>query len=319
MSTTPRDRPLQNYLTAMAIPKRLATSNDTFSYTWEEVATKLGLASTKEIPNFVLGADFLEPWVHFRDLLPLRPGIAVPEIATAEQITRSYETMDSMAFCVYDRPSPEDAKTWSPSQWLECLVYQSARNLAREGRAFVIPFCRTSLKNYAGRQEACNRLRGLMMLSLNLCDNYTAMAPSNLVKRIEAAKPTKDPNFSPIPEIRIKWQLDHMGVDELRKRVIDSERKGQAEKEWLISILMGKDGAPVTAMDKSSKSMASQGLLTKKGDAVELVGSRKVSEVAVVKESLGTKKVGGEGIAGKKRAGAGLREEEAAKKTKGLP
>jgi hypothetical protein len=57
------------------------------------------------------------------------------------------------------------------------------------------------------------------------------MGPSNIIKRIEATKPAKDPNLSPIPEVRVKWQLDHMGVDELRKKVLDSERKGKEEKE----------------------------------------------------------------------------------------
>jgi hypothetical protein len=41
-------------------------------------------------------------------------------------------------------------------------------------------------------------------------------------------------------ETRTKWQLAHMGVDELRRKVLDAERKGKDEKEWLIGILLSK-------------------------------------------------------------------------------
>lgn len=223
----------------MATPKKLVMSDDTFSYTWEEVATKLSLAFTKGIPNFVVGADFLKPWFQFRALMPLRLGIAVPRNSMTELIKRIYDRMESIAFCIYDLPSPEDAKTWSPPQWFERLVYQNTRNLARQGRVFTTPFCR-----------------------INFCANYALMAPSNIVKRIEAAKPAKNPELSLLPEGRVKWQLDHMGVDELQKKVLESERKGKGEKKWLISILMGKEVAPKMTRLGGRKSMVSQEPLT---------------------------------------------------------
>ena len=36
--------------------------------------------------------------------------------------------------------------------------------------------------------------------------------------------------------------LDHMDVGELRKKVLDGERRGEDEKEWLIRVLMRKEG-----------------------------------------------------------------------------
>jgi len=71
-----------------------------------------------------------------------------------------------------------------------------------------------------------HRLRGLVMLVCNLVVNYTLMPPSNIIHRIENAKPASNPEFSAIPEARIKWALDHMGVEELRKKVLDDQRGG---------------------------------------------------------------------------------------------
>jgi hypothetical protein len=86
-------------------------------------------------------------------------------------VTRIYEMMDAMHTSAYDRPSSSDRKDWSPAQYVECLIYQSARNLSRDNHAFAIPFQRANLKNEAGRREAFHRLRGLVMLKSNLCLN----------------------------------------------------------------------------------------------------------------------------------------------------
>jgi hypothetical protein len=46
----------------MTAPKKTPTSTQPeFPYTWEEVSTKLGLASNQEIPKFILSTDFLGP------------------------------------------------------------------------------------------------------------------------------------------------------------------------------------------------------------------------------------------------------------------
>jgi hypothetical protein len=78
------------------------------------------------------------------------------------------------------------------------------------------------------------------MLVCNLVVNYTLMQPSGAVRRIEAIKPARNPKYSRTLETRTKWQLAHMGVDELRRKVLDAERKGKDEKEWLIGILLSK-------------------------------------------------------------------------------
>jgi hypothetical protein len=99
---------------------------------------------------------------------------------------------------------------------------------------------RKNVKNEAGRREAFRRLPGLIMLMYNLVVNYTLMQPSGVVRQIGAIKSARTPEYSPILETRTKWQLAHMGVYELRKKVLDAERKRKDEKEWLIGILLGK-------------------------------------------------------------------------------
>ncbi|KAG9192243.1 hypothetical protein G6011_10977 [Alternaria panax] len=160
--------------------------------------------------KLILCADFLEPWAMFRDQMPLRPGIAVPTVAPKgkeamnESIVKIYDFMDSMSYCRYDQPDRDERKEWHVKEWLECLVYKSAQNLARGGHTSAVSFQRCNLKNEAGRREALHRLRGLIMLISNLCTNYTLMAPSNIIKRIEAVRPASDPNLSLIPEICVK-------------------------------------------------------------------------------------------------------------------
>lgn len=85
------------------------------------------------------------------------------------------------------------------------------------------------------------------MVGLNLTVNYTLLAPSKIVSRIEALNPCAAPERSPIAEVRTRWRLEKMGVDELRKAVLDGERRGvgserRDERDWLIGILMGEEG-----------------------------------------------------------------------------
>jgi hypothetical protein len=184
----------------MTAPKKASTQPE-FPYTWEEISPKLGLTSNQEIPKFILNTDFLGPWVQFRDLMPLQPSVPIPTLpapkdkeAMNELVKKVYESMDAMHTSPYDQPSSSDRKEWGPAQFIECLIYQSSRNLAREGHTIRTPFLRSNLKNEAGRREAFHRLRGLVMLVSNLCINYTLMGPSNIIRRIEATKPVKDPS-----------------------------------------------------------------------------------------------------------------------------
>lgn len=91
------------------------------------------------------------------------------------------------------------------------------------------------------------------MLISNLIVNYILLQPSDFIKRIEAARPSRNPEYSPIPDVRIKWQLAHMGVDELRKKVLDSERGEKDEKEWLINILLGKEAGLKAVEEEKQK------------------------------------------------------------------
>jgi hypothetical protein len=222
-------------------PSTPATSSIDFPYKWDDISSKLLLTSPKEILKFILTPSFLNAWTDYRDMLPLMPGVAIPIIAPKDKeamtnlVDNIYTMMDSMCTSAYDRLSPTYRTTWDAGDYMNFLIYQSTRDLASPGNTFHSSFLRSALKNEAGRKEAFHRLRGLIMLVCNLVVNYTLMPPSNVIKGIEVAKPAWDPNFSPIPDVRIKWQLAHMGVDELRKKVLDGERGEREEKKWLIS------------------------------------------------------------------------------------
>ncbi|KAF3004971.1 hypothetical protein E8E13_008065 [Curvularia kusanoi] len=232
-------------------PTPLPTTNgsSSFPYRWDEIATRLGLASSKDIPVFILTSSFMGHWAKLRDDIPLKPGNPDPvdmnyseDRAVLTAFTSTiYTAMDSMAASKYDRPSPNDKESWTSHDHIECLVYRSARDLAQLGHLFHSAFERHKLKNEAGRKDALSRIRGLIMLTFNLMVNYTLMPPSNVIRKIEAAMPASQPRYSPLPEVRRRWELQRLDVGDLRKTVLDRHRKGEDEKEWLIKILM-EDG-----------------------------------------------------------------------------
>ncbi|KAH7085315.1 hypothetical protein BKA63DRAFT_14917 [Paraphoma chrysanthemicola] len=225
-----------------------------FPYKWEDISSKLLLASPKELPKLILAPAFLSPWTTYRDALPLRPGVPVPSIiapkdkeAMTELINSIYTAMDAMHASKFDRPD-SDRSGWSQADSLSCVIYQSARSFAAPTQIFHTSFERKNLKNEAGRREANTRIRGLIMLACNLVVNYTLMSPSNVVRRIEAICPALRPEFSPIVETRRKWELENLGLEDLRRAVLDGERKGGVEeREWLIGILLGRELAGMGA------------------------------------------------------------------------
>ncbi|KAF9701905.1 hypothetical protein EKO04_000679 [Ascochyta lentis] len=225
-------------------PVPIANGIVDFPYKWDDITSKLNLTSNKDVPNFILGPIFLSHWTKLRDQLPLVPNTPINIIALDDKAAMVdfcntiYTAMDCMATSEYDRPTSTDRTTWQPTEHIECLVYQCARDLAQPDRAFHAAFERQKQKNEAGRKDALTRIRGLAMLVLNLVINYTLMPPSNVIRKIEAVRPAKDPNCSPIPEVRRKWQLENMELGDLRKTVLDRQRKGVDEKQWLVDILM---------------------------------------------------------------------------------
>lgn len=181
-----------------------------------------------------------------RDHMPLTPGTPVnitglDDKADLRDFTLAiYTAMDSMAASVYDRPTPSEQRSWTPTKYVECLVYRAARDFAQPEHLFHSAFERPKLKNEPGRKDALSRIRGLAMLAYNLIVNYILMPPSKVIREIEAAKPARQPRLSPLPEVRRRWELEHMDVADLRKTVLDRHRKGREEKEWLIKILMSE-------------------------------------------------------------------------------
>ncbi|KAF2685674.1 hypothetical protein K458DRAFT_387637 [Lentithecium fluviatile CBS 122367] len=138
-----------------------------------------------------------------------------------ELSVKIYNMMDSMSTSSYDRPTASTRSVWTAQEYLECLVYQACRNLACEGQPFASTFDRKNLKKEFGRNKALHRIRSIIMLVINVAVNYTNMTPSIVIRRIEEIRPTKNPEWCPIPEL---------------------ERCGKKEKEWLIGIIMEKQG-----------------------------------------------------------------------------
>ncbi|KAF2791359.1 hypothetical protein K505DRAFT_376841 [Melanomma pulvis-pyrius CBS 109.77] len=223
-------------------------------YNWNDVTSKLSLTSNAEIPKLILSPAFLEPWVDFRDELPIIPDTSLSHLQPSDKdamtvlATTIYTLMESLHTTPYDRPTPMEKSLWSPQTFLSCLIYQASRNLATPNQLFGPFFTRSALKNEAGRTKACLRIRGIIMLATNLIFNYTTLGPSNVVHKIEALRPARNPRWSPIKEVSLKFILGGLGVGELRKKVLDGERrKGEDEKEWLIRLLMKKEGVDAGA------------------------------------------------------------------------
>jgi hypothetical protein len=225
-------------------PNSTAGSSNALPHKWDEISSKLGLTSAKDLSSFILNLTFLEHWTTLRDYMPLTPGTPVNITSLDDKACLTaftlaiYTAMDSMAASVYDRPTPTEQKSWTPTEYVECLVYRAARDFAQPEYLFQSAFERPKLKNEPGRKDALSRIRGLAMLADNLIVNYILMPPSKVIREIEAVKPARQPKLSPLPEVRRGWELEHMDVGDLRRTVLDLHRKGREEKEWLIRILM---------------------------------------------------------------------------------
>lgn len=225
-------------------PNSTAGGSNALQYKWDEITSKIGLTSAKDLSGFILTPTFLEHWTTLRDHMPLAPGTSINITSLDDKAGLTaftiavYTAMDSMATSKYDRPTSADQITWTPTEHLECLVYRAARDFAQPEFLFHSAFERPKLKNEPGRKDALSRIRGLAMLAYNLIASYTLMPPSPAIRKIEAVKPASQPRLSPLPGVRRRWELDHMNMGDLRKTVLDRHRKGRDEREWLIKILM---------------------------------------------------------------------------------
>jgi hypothetical protein len=266
----------------MSTTLKAANSQPDFPNKWEEISTKLSLDSVKDVKNFILEPSFLEPWVAFRDLLPLQPSHPTDfqpkdRDALNELSTEIYNLMDAMSTSIYDLPAQSDHELWTANDHFKCLIYQASSNLARHGRPFAEAFDRKMLKNEAGRNKAPNRIPGLIFLGVNLTINYTIMVPSNVIRSIEDMRPAANLEWSPIKAVRVKFQLDNMDVNDLRKKALGSEKKGKNEKEWLIGMIMGKQGLAPHSTQTAVKveRAATPGLKRVREDAGEEDGGKR--------------------------------------------
>jgi hypothetical protein len=92
-----------------------------------------------------------------------------------------------------------------------------------------------------------------------------------------------------------------MGVDELRKKVLDCERKAKEEKEWLIGILMGKEVALKVTDGGLGAGVLPEGLV-KKEESVELIEVKNRIDIVVSHEPETGRKESSVGVTGTKRA-----------------
>jgi hypothetical protein len=266
------------------------TTQSAFPNKLEDIVLKLVLASDKEVTKIVLSPSFYEPWVYFRDFLPLMPNVPVnPQPNDKEAMTdlscKIYSMMDSMSTSPYDRPNEATIRNlWSTQEFFECLLYQTCRNLACEGQTFALTFERKNLKNEAGRNKALNKIRGIIMLAVNLTVSYTSIRPSSIIRKIEEIQPATNPAYSPIREVRVKFQLENMDMNELRKTALDFERGGSNEKEWLVKLIMGRQGlVSKTAGGNEQKLKVEETgspAVKRGGEEIENVGASKQARTA---------------------------------------
>ncbi|KAG9202159.1 hypothetical protein G6514_004596 [Epicoccum nigrum] len=247
--------------TPFPTPNPTADGSSALPYEWNDVIFKISLTSATDLSNFILNPIFLAHWTVLRDHMPLTPGTPVnitslDDKADLRAFTFAiYTVMDSMATSKYDRPTSADQKSWTRIEHVECLVYRAARDFAQPDHLFHLAFERPELKNEPGHKDALSRIRGLAMLAYNLIVNYTLMPQSNVVRKIEAVKPASQPRLSPLPEVRRRWELEHMDVGDMRKTVLDRHRKDEDEREWLIKIFMEdvKDDVGATLVVKEDR------------------------------------------------------------------
>jgi hypothetical protein len=98
-----------------------------------------------------------------------------------------------------------------------------------------------------------------------------------------------------------------MGVDELRKKVLDCERKGK-EKEWLIGILMGKEVALKVTDGETGVGVLPEGLV--KEENVELIGVKNRVDIVISHEPETGRKESSVSVTGTKRASSRVSEGE---------
>lgn len=103
-----------------------------------------------------------------------------------------------------------------------------------------------TLRLATGRRTASQRISGLTRLAGLLVECYVRGDPSDVIRKIEELHPAKNPERSPIPEIRMRYQLEKMGLDELRKMAM--ENVGD-EKQWLINRIMVNKGLSTNKVD----------------------------------------------------------------------
>lgn len=65
-------------------------------------------------------------------------------------------------------------------------------------------------------------------------------------------------------------------MEDLRRKVLDSERRGKEEKEWLIGILLGKEMGPRVGVDREKERGGDGG-----GAVVKREGSGRVVRAGV--------------------------------------
>ena len=175
-------------------PSLLSDNNrDTKTSQWR---CKLALDSNKDIPTFILAPIFLSHWTKLCDQMSPMPGTPVDILPADDKVAMTDFTQRS-------------TQLWTARRHPDTPAFECQKP-----------------KNEAGRKDALFRTHGLAMLVYNLITNYTTMPPSTVTRNIGAVKLANAPTkVRLIPEIRRKWQLGHVDLGDLRKTVLDRQRK----------------------------------------------------------------------------------------------
>jgi hypothetical protein len=230
----------------MAQPKEAVIANG-LSFNFNSCAKAMGFASAPDCKQVILTKGFLEPWSAFRDGLPLNQTNAAkfdtiqdPSNLIEDCVTETYQCMDSMASCKFDKIF--DREGWNMRDYLLCFIYHTSRNMARVVEPWAEAFDRKVVRNQGGRAKAMDRIRGLVRLALYLIHCYTGINPSDVVMDIERAWPSSNPENSPIKMIRREHELNNMDIAQLRRVVVGMLKGNHDEREWLKEVVLLKEG-----------------------------------------------------------------------------
>lgn len=174
-----------------------------------------------------------------------------------------YDMIDSVSTSPYDRPTRAIRSSWTAQEHFSCFVYQASKNLAAISQPLAPIFHRQSLKTKTGQKKAIQRIRGIILIGTTLVNFYVQSLSDDKVELIESLRPVKNPEWSPIAEVRARYQPNKLVLAELRKWALDSSKE-KNEKSWLINNILRNYGMSSEATKSKVEHKAGEVTSTKR-------------------------------------------------------